>query len=123
MSGETALIQMSHISKTFPGVVALDDVQFTLQKGEIHALLGENGAGKSTLIKVLTGVEERDGGTVLLEGKEIFPKTPQEAQDAGISTVYQEVNLCPNLSVAEMSILDANPKRAGGSIENHQHAL
>ena len=113
MSGETALIQMSHISKTFPGVVALDDVQFTLQKGEIHALLGENGAGKSTLIKVLTGVEERDGGTVLLEGKEIFPKTPQEAQDAGISTVYQEVNLCPNLSVAENVYIGREPKKGG----------
>ena len=113
MSGETALIQMSHISKTFPGVVALDDVQFTLQKGEIHALLGENGAGKSTLIKVLTGVEERDGGTVLLEGKGIFPKTPQEAQDAGISTVYQEVNLCPNLSVAENVYIGREPKKGG----------
>ncbi len=113
MSGETALIQMSHISKTFPGVVALNDVQFTLQKGEIHALLGENGAGKSTLIKVLTGVEERDGGTVLLEGAEIFPKTPQEAQNAGISTVYQEVNLCPNLSVAENIYIGREPKKGG----------
>ena len=113
MSGETALIQMSHISKTFPGVVALNDVQFSLQKGEIHALLGENGAGKSTLIKVLTGVEERDGGTVLLEGKEIFPKTPQEAQNAGISTVYQEVNLCPNLSVAENIYIGREPKKGG----------
>lgn len=113
MSGETALIQMSHISKTFPGVVALNDVQFTLQKGEIHALLGENGAGKSTLIKVLTGVEERDGGMVLLEGAEIFPKTPQEAQNAGISTVYQEVNLCPNLSVAENIYIGREPKKGG----------
>ena len=113
MSGESALIQMSHISKTFPGVVALNDVQFTLQKGEIHALLGENGAGKSTLIKVLTGVEERDGGTVLLDGKEIFPKTPQEAQNAGISTVYQEVNLCPNLSVAENVYIGREPKKGG----------
>ena len=113
MSGESALIQMSHISKTFPGVVALNDVQFTLKKGEIHALLGENGAGKSTLIKVLTGVEERDGGTVLLDGKEIFPKTPQEAQNAGISTVYQEVNLCPNLSVAENVYIGREPKKGG----------
>ena len=87
MSGESALIHMSHISKTFPGVVALNDVQFTLQKGEIHALLGENGAGKSTLIKVLTGVEERDGGTVLLDGKENFPKKQTEPQKAGNSPV------------------------------------
>ena len=113
MSGETALIQMSHISKTFPGVVALSDVQFTLQRGEIHALLGENGAGKSTLIKVLTGVEERDSGTVLMDGKEIFPRTPQEAQEVGISTVYQEVNLCPNLSVAENVYIGREPKKGG----------
>ena len=113
MSGETALIQMSHISKTFPGVVALNDVQFTLQRGEIHALLGENGAGKSTLIKVLTGVEERNGGTILMDGEEISPRTPQEAQNVGISTVYQEVNLCPNLSVAENVYIGREPKKGG----------
>lgn len=113
MSGETALIQMSQISKTFPGVVALSDVQFTLQRGEIHALLGENGAGKSTLIKVLTGVEERNNGTILMDGEEISPRTPQEAQNVGISTVYQEVNLCPNLSVAENVYIGREPKKGG----------
>lgn len=110
MNGET-LIQMMHISKKFPGVTALDDVQFELKSGEIHALLGENGAGKSTLIKVLTGVEQRDGGSILMEGEPIASKDPQEAQKLGISTVYQEVNLCPNLSVAENIYIGREPKK------------
>ena len=116
MSGETALIQMSHISKTFPGVVALDDVQFTLQKGEIHALLGENGAGKSTLIKVLTGVEERDGGTVLLEGKEISPRPRRRPRTPASARCTKRSTCVPTSRWRKMSILDANPKRAGGSI-------
>lgn len=103
------LLSMQHIVKTFPGVVALDDVHFTLERGSIHALLGENGAGKSTLIKVLTGVEKRDAGSITLDGKEIFPKSAQEAQELGISTVYQEVNLCPNLSVAENVFIGRAP--------------
>lgn len=111
MREEQALLTAEHISKRFPSVVALDDVQLSLNKGEIRALLGENGAGKSTLIKVLTGVEKRDSGTVRLEGKEIFPKTPQEAQLAGISTVYQEVNLCPNLTVAENIYIGREPRK------------
>ncbi len=101
MDKRGTLLQMEHITKRFTGVLALDDVPFSLKQGEIHALLGENGAGKSTLIKVLTGVEQRDGGSIYLEGKEISPESPQKAQEIGISTVYQEVNLCPNLSVAE----------------------
>lgn len=92
---------MEHVNKRFPGVIALNDVQFRLCAGEIHALLGENGAGKSTLIKVLTGVEHMDGGTVVMDGKPISVKSPLEAQKQGISTVYQEVNLCPHLTVAE----------------------
>jgi len=113
MSSENMLIQMTHISKSFPGVAALDDVPLELKSGEIHALLGENGAGKSTLIKILTGVEERDGGSILLEGAPIFPKSPQDAQRLGISTVYQEVNLCPNLSVAENIYIGREPKKRG----------
>ncbi len=113
MNTENPLIQMLHISKTFPGVTALDDVQFELKSGEIHALLGENGAGKSTLIKVLTGVEERDSGSVFLEGKPVAFKNTQEAQKLGISTVYQEVNLCPNLSVAENIYIGREPKTGG----------
>ncbi|MGE4464943.1 sugar ABC transporter ATP-binding protein [Sphaerochaeta sp.] len=107
------LIAMHHISKRFPGVQALKDVSFSLEKGEIHALLGENGAGKSTLIKVLTGVETCDEGTIHLEGKPIAAKTPQEAQRLGISTVYQEVNLCPNLSVTENLFIGRERKRHG----------
>lgn len=117
MSNENRLLEMSHISKSFgKAVIALDDVQLTLDKGEILALLGENGAGKSTLIKVLTGVEERNSGTILMEGKEIYPKTTQEAQNLGIATVYQEVNLCPNLSVAENIYIGREPKNRVGGI-------
>lgn len=113
MQTEQVLLKMEHISKQFPAVIALDDVQFSLRAGEIHALLGENGAGKSTLIKVLTGVEQRDSGQVWLNGQPIQPKTPQEAQNCGISTVYQEVNLCPNLSVAENIYIGREPRRNG----------
>lgn len=95
------LIKMNKIDMVFPGVRALDQVDFTLQKGEIHALMGENGAGKSTLIKALTGVYKASSGTIYLEGKRIDPKTPLEARQHKIATVYQEVNLCSNLSVAE----------------------
>jgi simple sugar transport system ATP-binding protein len=100
---EKDVLTMRKICKAFPGVRALQDVDFTLRKGEIHALMGENGAGKSTLIKVLTGVYSRDSGQVYIEGidKAINIKSPQEAQAFGISTVYQEITLCPNLTVAE----------------------
>ncbi|MCQ2482811.1 MAG: sugar ABC transporter ATP-binding protein [Clostridia bacterium] len=100
---EGTVLEMRGIHKSFPGVHALQGVQFTLRKGEIHALMGENGAGKSTLIKVLTGVYSKDEGTIMLEGHpgEVTIKSPQDAQNAGISTVYQEITLCPNLSVAE----------------------
>ncbi len=100
---DNVLLSMKNIDKSFPGVRALKDVQFTLRKGEIHALLGENGAGKSTLIKVLTGVYHKDGGQIYIAGesKAISLKSPQEAQKIGIGTVYQEITLCPNLTVAE----------------------
>ena len=100
---EGAVLEMRGICKYFPGVRALQDVNFTLRKGEIHALMGENGAGKSTLIKVLTGVYPKDGGEVHIEGVDgpAVIRSPQDAQNAGISTVYQEITLCPNLSVAE----------------------
>ena len=92
---------MRGINKSFPGVRALQNVQFTLNKGEIHALMGENGAGKSTLIKVLTGVYSKDSGTIDLDGQKVYINSPQDAQNVGISTVYQEITLCPNLTVAE----------------------
>ena len=95
------LLEVTALSKGFPGVKALDAVDLTVQAGEIHALMGENGAGKSTLIKVLTGVFPRDAGETRLEGRIIAPKSPREAEALGISTVYQEVNLIPHLSVAE----------------------
>lgn len=97
------ILTMRGICKTFPGVRALQNVDFTLCKGEIHALMGENGAGKSTLVKVLTGVYEKDSGQINISGinKEVTIKSPQEAQNLGISTVYQEISLCPNLTVAE----------------------
>lgn len=109
------VLTMRHIDKNFPGVKALENVDFTLRKGEIHALMGENGAGKSTLIKVLTGVEEFETGKIEMDGVKhaIINKSPQEAQGYGISTVYQEVNLCPNLSVSENLFLGREPKHAG----------
>ncbi|AJD41211.1 sugar ABC transporter ATP-binding protein [Rhizobium sp. SEMIA 4085] len=103
----------SGISKFFPGAVALDKVDFTLRKGEVHALLGENGAGKSTLIKCLTGAYRRDEGRLALEGSEIDPPDTLAAQRLGIGTVYQEVNLLPNLSVAENLFLGRQPRRFG----------
>ena len=100
---ENIVLKMENIHKSFPGVRALQGVDFSLCEGEIHALMGENGAGKSTLIKVLTGVYGKDEGSIYLKGhdKPVSIKSPQDAQELGISTVYQEITLCPNLSVAE----------------------
>ena len=98
---DKVILEMKGIEIQFPGVKALDKVDFSLRAGEVHALLGENGAGKSTLIKCLTGVHHKDAGTILLDGKEITPISPQHAIAMGISTVFQEINLCPNLTVAE----------------------
>ena len=95
------ILELKNIHKSFPGVLALQGVDFSLNEGEIHALMGENGAGKSTLIKVLTGVYTKDEGQIILDEKEVNIKSPQDAQHLGISTVYQEITLCPNLSVAE----------------------
>lgn len=112
MKGDV-ILTMRNITKTFPGVVALSNVDFTLRSGEVHALMGENGAGKSTLIKVLTGVEPLDSGTITLEGKEILAKDPNHAVALGISTVYQEVNLCHNLTVAENIFIGRAPLKNG----------
>jgi monosaccharide-transporting ATPase len=109
----TSLVTMKGIYKAFPGVQALEDVDFTLERGEIHALVGENGAGKSTLIKVLTGVERQDMGVISLEGREALIRSPQHAQELGVSTVYQEVNLCPNLTVAENILIGRQPRKWG----------
>lgn len=110
---EAPLLQIKGLCKFFPGVRALEDVDFTLRQGEIHALLGENGAGKSTLIKTLTGVYKRDGGEIFLEGRPISPTSVEEAQRLSIGSVYQEVNLLPNISVAENLYLGRQPVTCG----------
>ena len=112
---QNVVLSMRDISKTFPGVKALQHVDFTLREGEIHALMGENGAGKSTLIKVLTGVHDFETGEIKMAGNDtpIVNRSPQDAQNNGISTVYQEVNLCPNLTVAENLFIGREPRKAG----------
>jgi monosaccharide-transporting ATPase len=106
------VLQLRGITKSFPGVRALSGVDLRLNAGEVHALMGQNGAGKSTLIKVLTGVHAADAGEMRLAGELIRPSTPQQAQALGLSTVYQEVNLCPNLSVAENIFAGRYPRRS-----------
>jgi galactofuranose transport system ATP-binding protein len=108
------VLELSGIHKAFPGVKALSDAGLRLYPGEVHTLMGQNGAGKSTLIKVLTGVYTPDAGTILLEGQPVSPASTLEAQQLGISTVYQEVNLCPNLSVAENIFIGRYPKKLFG---------
>ena len=112
MADTQDILSMKGITKSFPGVVALEGVDFSLQKGEVHALIGENGAGKSTLIKVLTGVEHPDSGSIELDGNLVQVRSPEHSQEIGISTVYQEVNLCTNISVAENIILVAENSTA-----------
>ena len=107
------ILQMSDIEMNFPGVRALKSVNFTLRRGEVHCVMGENGAGKSTLIKCLTGVYQMDSGTILFDGAPIRPQSVSEAMKIGISSVYQEVNLCPNLTVAENIFIGRQPMKAG----------
>lgn len=113
------VLTMRGISMTFPGVKALDNVDFTLRKGEIHALMGENGAGKSTLIKCLTGINAFEAGEIHVDGISgpVVNHSTLDAQKKGISTVYQEVNLCPNLSVAENLFIGREPKTKLGTID------
>ena len=111
---DDCILTIKGISKTFPGVVALENVDFSLRRGEIHALVGENGAGKSTLIKIMTGVEHPESGSIELDGKSVQVRSPQHSQEIGISTVYQEVNLCTNISVAENIMLGYEPHHFGG---------
>jgi simple sugar transport system ATP-binding protein len=107
------ILRTEGLCQYFPGVKALDNVNFSLRRGEIMALLGENGAGKSTLIKALTGVYHANSGTIWLEGNEIRPKNTAHAQQLGIGTVYQEVNLLPNMSVADNLFIGREPRRFG----------
>jgi monosaccharide-transporting ATPase len=120
MTSPAPLVQMRGVSVSFPGVKALDDVDLRLFPGEVHALMGENGAGKSTLIKSLTGVHRIDRGSILLDGREVSFSSVADAQTHGISTVYQEVNLLPNLSVAENILLGREPRHAWGGISGRR---
>jgi simple sugar transport system ATP-binding protein len=113
MSSNKEILSMKNISKSFPGAKALNNVDFKLRKGEVNTIMGENGAGKSTLIKVLTGVEKFGEGEVFLNNKRIYVKSPMHAESLGISTVYQEINLCSNLSVAENITIGREPKKFG----------
>jgi galactofuranose transport system ATP-binding protein len=113
MSASEPLLRMEGITKIFSGVTALAGVDLTLQRGEVHALVGENGAGKSTLIKIMTGAYSRDGGTMWLEGRPVEFASPEDAQDAGVVAVYQEVNLLSFRTVAENIYLGREPRRFG----------
>ncbi|HEX7157315.1 MAG TPA: sugar ABC transporter ATP-binding protein [Burkholderiaceae bacterium] len=110
------VLQMSGVHKSFPAVRALAGVDFRLFPGEVHALMGQNGAGKSTLVKILTGVFPADEGRIVLDGRPIHPASPLEAQKLGVSTVYQDVNLCPNLSVAENIFAGRHPRKGAAGM-------
>ncbi|QOZ98345.1 sugar ABC transporter ATP-binding protein [Streptomyces violascens] len=113
MSNPDELLRIENIRKTFPGVVALDSVDFDLRRGEVHVLLGENGAGKSTLIKMLSGAYRPDSGTIHAEGREVRIQSAQDAERLGIATIYQEFNLVPAMTVAENIFLGRQPRRFG----------
>ena len=111
------LLRVRDIEKAFPGVRALSGVSFDVRAGEVHALLGENGAGKSTLIKIVSGVYQPDGGAILIDGGETRFSTPDDAKRAGVATIYQELLLFPELTVAENIFLGHAPRAGGGRID------
>ncbi len=113
MIQDDPLLRMEHISKAFPGVVALVNAHLSVNRGEVHALVGQNGAGKSTLIKILTGAHRRDSGNIIFDGRAVDFQSPQQAQNNGISTIYQEINLVPFRSVAENVFMAREPRRWG----------
>src|SRR5512139_2974299 len=108
------LLKMEGVSKSFPGVTALSRVDFDLLPGEVHVLIGENGAGKSTLIKMLSGVYPCDEGRILLDGRQVAIGSVRAAQELGVATIYQEMNLIPELTVAQNILLGREPRKAGG---------
>src|SRR5262249_62060921 len=110
---QSAIIQMSGITKPFPGARALAGVDFAARRGAVHALVGENGAGKSTLMKILAGVVRKDGGEISFDGREINPQNAAEAQALGVSLMHQELSLAPNLTVAENIFVRREPRRFG----------
>ncbi len=111
------ILKLENISKAFPGVKALNKINFNLRKGEIHSLVGENGAGKSTLLKILSGAYKKDEGTITLEGSKVEMTDPKQALDMGISVIYQEFNLIPNLSIAENIFMGRTPCKNSGFID------
>src|SRR6266545_6514057 len=111
------ILELRGVSKRFPGVVALDDVSFDLRAGEVHVLVGENGAGKSTLVKILSGIYQPDGGEIVLDGRQVNLRDPHIAQQLGISTVHQELNLVPHLDVGRNIFLGREPMRGAGVID------
>jgi len=113
---EDIILTTEDITKVFPGTVALDDVSFNVRKGKVNVLIGENGAGKSTLMKILVGVQPPTSGRILLEGREIKPRSPLEATRLGIGMIFQELNLCPNLSVVDNIFLAREATRRDGLI-------
>lgn len=114
-----SLVEMKHISKSFPGVKALDDVSFNLRAGEVHALLGENGAGKSTLMKIMSGIYKKDKGTFKVNGKEVAQMNPRKARELGIAIVHQELNMCSHLTVAENIFLGREKHVCGVIQQKH----
>lgn len=114
----TKLVDMSGIEKHFPGVHALKSVQFDLVPGEVHALMGENGAGKSTLMKILSGIYQRDGGTLQIEGRDANPTTPREAQALGIGIIHQELSLMNDLTVAQNIFIGREPRKRFGRLND-----
>lgn len=117
---QTTLLEFQGINKAFSGVPALKDVSFSVQRGQIHALLGENGAGKSTLMKILSGAYQRDSGKIVFQGQECIFKDTDESEKAGISIIYQELNMIPELSIAENIYIHRQPKRKSGLIDWHK---
>ena len=107
------ILEFLGINKSFLGVQALKEVSFGVKKGEVHALLGENGAGKSTLMKILSGAYSKDTGRILIDGREVNIRHTKDSEKLGISIIYQELNLIPEMSVAENIFLERQPKKAG----------
>ena len=113
-SSRPPLLRVERVTKSFPGVLALQDVSLEVHPGEVLGLVGENGAGKSTLMKILSGVYQPDGGEIIFDGKPVVLHSPRQAQDLGISIIYQEFNLMPNLSVGGERLRRAGAERRQG---------
>ncbi|MDO8682735.1 MAG: ATP-binding cassette domain-containing protein, partial [Armatimonadota bacterium] len=107
---EVPVLRMGGIAKTYPGVRALDNVDFEVREGEVHALVGENGAGKSTLMKILAGAQMRDSGEILIDGQPAHIESPQSAMALGVSIIYQEFNLVPYMNAGENIFLGREPR-------------